>query len=46
MSEFLAPEAPAELSPGEPPSFSVVIPAYQAASTIEAAIDSLRADRL
>jgi hypothetical protein len=37
---FLAPPADRSPTPGEPPSFSVVIPAYQAATTISEAIAS------
>lgn len=39
--EILAPQAPAGLEPlAEPPAFSVVIPAYQAAETIAVAVQS------
>lgn len=40
MPSFLAPAAPAGLRPGARPSFSVVIPAYQAAAKIGEAIES------
>jgi glycosyltransferase involved in cell wall biosynthesis len=41
MTRFLAPPAPAEASPGSAPSFSVVIPAYQAADVISDAVTSV-----
>jgi hypothetical protein len=43
---FLLPPPPPDLRPGEPPSFAVVIPAYEAAATIGEAIESLRAQTL
>lgn len=43
MPSVLAPAAPSELRPGGRPDFSVVIPVHQAAATIGAALDSLRA---
>lgn len=41
--KFVVPPPPPDLLPAEPPSFSIVIPAYQAAGTIGEAIGSLRA---
>jgi GT2 family glycosyltransferase len=46
MRPVLAPPAPAGLRPGPRPTFSVVIPAFQAAATIGEAIASLRAQTL
>ena len=46
MPEFLAPAPTADLRPGPVPTFSVVIPAYQAASTIAEAVSSVRAQSL
>jgi hypothetical protein len=46
MPRFLAPASPAGLQPGRRPTFSVVIPAYQAAATIGDAIASARAQSL
>ena len=46
MAKFLAPAPPAGLEPTDRPTFSVVIPAYQAAATIGDAIGSLRAQTL
>lgn len=46
MSSFLVPAGPAHPGQATRPSFSVVIPAYQAAATIGEAIDSLRAQTL
>jgi hypothetical protein len=43
MAKFLAPAPPGDLEPGPAPSFSVVIPAFQAAATIAEAIASVRA---
>jgi cellulose synthase/poly-beta-1,6-N-acetylglucosamine synthase-like glycosyltransferase len=43
---ILAPEPLESLSPGEPPTFSAVIAAYQAAASIAGAIDSLIAQTL
>jgi hypothetical protein len=42
MASFLAPAPPADLRQGPRPTFSVVIPAYQAAATIGDAIASAR----
>jgi glycosyltransferase involved in cell wall biosynthesis len=39
-SKFLAPASDSDSSAGKPPTFSVVIPAYQAAATISEAISS------
>ena len=43
MRSVLAPAAPAGLRPGPRPSFSIVIPAYQASATIGEAVASVRA---
>jgi hypothetical protein len=43
MAPFVVPRAPAGTAPGHPPSFSVVVAAYQAAATIGDAIESVRA---
>jgi glycosyltransferase involved in cell wall biosynthesis len=41
VTRFLAPPQPAEASPGSTPSFSVVIPAYQAADVVGDAVASV-----
>jgi hypothetical protein len=47
VSRILAPTLPAPLAPlREPPTFSVVIPAYQAAATIRGAVNSVLAQTL
>jgi GT2 family glycosyltransferase len=46
MKSVLAPAAPVGLRPGARPTFSVVIPAFQAAATIGGAIASLRGQTL
>jgi hypothetical protein len=46
MPAYLAPPAPPGLRPGPRPTFSVIIPAHQAAPTISAAIASARAQTL
>jgi Glycosyl transferase family 2 len=43
MPAFLVPASPADLRPGSKPTFSVVVPVYQAAATVGAAIESVRA---
>src|SRR5262245_13377241 len=40
VSRFLVPERPRGLEPGAAPTFSVVVPAYQAAATVAEAVDS------
>jgi Glycosyl transferase family 2 len=40
VRRFLAPPAPVGLEPGPPPTFSIVIAAYQAAATIAEAVES------
>jgi Glycosyl transferase family 2 len=46
VSSILAPAPVAEVRPGTRPTFSVVIPAYQAAATIGDAVASVRAQTL
>ncbi len=46
-ARFVVPDGPAGLTPRqEPPTFSVVVPVYQAASTVRAAVESVLAQTL
>ena len=46
MRSFLAPPPERSIIPGPPPSFSVIVPAYQAAAFIAEAVESTRAQTL
>jgi glycosyltransferase involved in cell wall biosynthesis len=46
MGSFLAPAPEGKLEPGGRPTFSVIVPVYQAATTIASALDSLRRQTL
>jgi GT2 family glycosyltransferase len=46
MRRFLAPPPERPVEPGQPPSFSIVIPAYQAASFVAGAVESALAQTL